>query len=466
MACCRSLLLLVALFFAGCAASPAPAVKQLVPTEGQALLTTYLSSSGSALDSASFTIEKLALYHKDTWIELDLPPIQIDTQKNRNQQILLGAALAPEGELHRLRFSLRNLVVDGHAVMPEGQVEIVELTLAEPMFLSGRDSQCLFLDWTLEVGQVASSAMRPGFTAWGQRPQLGTGLVYVACQGVDTIFVLRSDSNKIVASFPVSGTIGDIHVVQSSRRLYVMCPSKRSLFVYDCVKGRLVEQIFLPGTIAPEYFVLDTARQSAYVTDSVSGLVLKLDLASGAVLAQRPVGHRPEKLILLKGSVPRIAVLSPKSQQVSVLNGENLAVQWTFPVGQQVVDLLYTADQLYVVEQASNTVATYQVESGMLLSRIQVGSKPQDLLAIDSESIYVSNQGSNSLSVIVPGQNISLRRIPAGAAPDELAYSRQRQLGYVLSAKNRTLSVLDLRGEYLRQIIPLPGAPDAIAVLD
>lgn len=455
----------LACLFAGCNAAPPPAAKRLVLAEGQALLTTYLSTSGSALDSASFVIERVALHQDDVWLELDLPAVQVDNRDRRNRQLLLGVAPAPAGEHRRLRFVLTNLKVNGRTVLPEGQGQMVEVRLPEPLSLESRDSKCLFVDWSLEaIGSNAEVA--PAFSARGQRIQLGTGLVYIACRDIDTVYVLRSDNDEIVASFAVPGPLGELQVDQRRRRLYILSPKTRSIYVYDSLKARVVEQIFLPGTVAPEHFVADANRQFAYVTDSASGLVLKINLLGGTVQARRSIGRRPGAISLVEDTSARLAVLTPKAQQVSILNADNLAVQRVFPVGQQVVDLLYSAGLLFVVEQASDTVATYQDQTGKLLARIPVGRDPQELLAVDNGLLYVSNQRSNSLSAIIPGQEISFRRIPAGPAPQLLGLSRRHQVLYVLSGPKRTLSVVDLRGEFMRRTVRIGGSPSDVAVLD
>ncbi len=466
MRCGRFILLLIALLLVGCSVAPPQAVKRKAPHEGQALVTAYLSSSGSALNSASFTIAEIALLQDGVWLELDIPEVKIDTQEGPKSQRLLGASLAPTGEHRRLRFVLKDLLVDGRPVLAEGRAEMVELALAEPLYLDSKASRCLFLNWSLDSGGGGGVELKPAFSAWGQRTQLGAGLVYVACAEIDTIYIVRADNNQVVASFSVPGPLGDMQLDQRRRRLYIISPKSRSLYVYDCSRARIIEQIFLSGTVAPEHFVLDTRRQLAYVSDAPSGQVLKLDLASGAVVARRSVGRGPEQLTLIDDTTMRLAVAAPKAQQINILGADSLTLQRSFSVGQQVTDILYFADELYVVEQASNAVAAYQYQTGKLRTRVQVGLKPQALLAVDPNLLYVGNQRSNTLSVIVPGQEISFRKIPAGLAPGALELSLRHQVIYVASRKSQTLSIVDLRGEYLRNSIEFGGRPTAVSVLD
>ncbi len=466
MSCARLFLVLVFFLLSACSPPKPSATDKMLPVAGQALVTAYLSTSGSSLSRASFTIERVALYQSKAWIELDLPAFQVDNKRQRNNQLLLGISLAPAGEYRRLKLQLKDLTIDGVAVLPAGQVETVELQLSEPVSLRSKESQCLFLNWTLDSQEGQKNTLTPVFTAWGQRIQLGAGLAYVACRDLDTIYVLRTDTNELVASFAVPGPIGEIQIDQRSRRLYVISAGSRSIYVYDCIKARLLEQIALPGTVAPGHFVLATDRRTAYVTDSFSSLVLKVDLLTGTVVGQQRVSSRPEKVALISAASERLAVVSPRAQQVSILSADSLAVLRSFSVGQQVSDVVFIAGTLFVVEQAANSVAAYEYQTGRLLGQIPVGFKPSELLVVNQQKVYVGNQHSASLSVLVPGQKTSFRRIPAGTAPGDLGLSKRHQVIYVLSAKNPQLTIVDLPGEYLRQTVPLAGQPTAVAVLE
>ncbi len=461
----RLIFMLSFLLLCNCSVPQLQPLHEPVPSEGQALLTVYLSSSGTASGGGRFILENLAVQKDGVWVELGIAPVQVDGKKSRGQQ-LLGVALAPTGEHRRIRFQLKDLSIDGLPVAPEGRSEMVELSLAEPLLLESQQSRCLFVDWSLESQRGQGAFARPRFSAWAQRIQLSTGLAYIACRNLATVYLLRTDHNKVVASFAVPGPIGDLQLDSRLRKLYVLSPGNRSIFVYDCIKARLIGQIALPGTVAPEHFVLSADRSNAYVTDAVSSLVLKVDLATGSVLAKQRVGYRPEQIALIPEVPERLAVVAPKAHQISILSAGSLAVQKTFPVGQQVSDLLYTAGSLLVVEQAANIVASYEYQTGRLLARVAVGLKPSELLAVSPQAVYVSNQRGATLSVLVPGQETSFRRIPAGDSPSEMAVSQLRQAIYVLSASQPQLSVVDLPGQFLRKTVPLAGQGTAIVLLD
>ena len=250
------------------------------------------------------------------------------------------------------------------------------------------------------------------------------------------------------------------------RRLYVLSSGHRSIYVYDCVNGRLLERIALPRTVAPGSLALDGSGQQAYVTDADSSLVLKVGLNSGVVTAQQRVQHRPSRVIFFEDGTGRLAVLSAEAQQLSVLDADQLVVQRTVAIGQDARDLLFFDDLIYVTERATNVVALYEYQTGRLRARIPVGFSPQDLLLVDSRQVLVSNRGAASLSVLVAGQETSFRRIAAGGQPSALALSSRRQLVYVANLKDKTVEIVDLIAEKPVGELSVGGTPRALAILD
>jgi YVTN family beta-propeller protein len=127
---------------------------------------------------------------------------------------------------------------------------------------------------------------------------------------------------------------------------------------------------------------------------------------------------------------------------------------------------LFFAGDLYVAEQASQTVSIYEEASGRQQSSINVGFQPDYLLALSDRKVLVSNAGEQSLSVLVPDQATSFRTIRAGSNPTTLAKSETRQLLYVANRSQNKITVIDLASEKIEQEIELGGMPFSLAVLD
>ncbi len=454
----KRLLLLFVLLLTACGAAPKTTPLRTVKAQaGQALLTVYLSSSGTAEVAGQIKIDELAIEADGAWLGLGLQAEGIDYRQLKGQQQLLGAALAPLGEHRRLR-----LKVSGLPGSEESQQFI--LTLPEPLELRAGDSKCLFVDWQLVDENPGSKKLVSRFVAWGQGQTLGGELLYVACKELETLYIVRMDINEVVASFGVPGPLAEIRLHQ--RRLYILSSGKRAIFVYDCLNGRLVDQISLPGAVAPQHMALSTDGVFAFVSDAASGEVLKVDLVGGALVSRVLVGHKPQRLIYYVDGLQALAVVSPNTQQVFVLDASSLQIQRRIPVGMRPVSLMFFNRSLYVAEQGTQSVAVFDPRSGKQQLRFTVGFQPEYLQAIDQHNAYVSNSGETSLSALHAGQNVAIRRIPAGPEPMEWVHSQRKHLLYVANSSSHQLTVVDRISEKNIKSIPLGGAPTSLAVLE
>ncbi|MBE9486051.1 MAG: beta-propeller fold lactonase family protein [Chloroflexi bacterium] len=444
-----------------CAPSLHPPQKTIAKFAGQPLLTVYVTTSGSSLADFSFVLQDIALFSDGIWLDLDLPPQQIDRLGNKGQQLLLGVTNAPLGEQRRLRFRLTAIKVAGQSLagLPEG--EFHEAVLATPVTLAEADSQCLFIDWNLD-----GNDLYPSFSARGQQAVLGGSLAYVLCDDIRTIYVLRTDSNEVISAFSLPGPLAEMRLDPQTRRLYVLSAGKHALYVYDCMKSRLLEQIDLPRTIAPSYLTLAEDTHLAFVSDPASSQVLRVNLLSGVVEAQQRLSQNPGKLLYFSADNGHLAVLSPATQKVFLLSPDSLQVQRVISVGMQPDSLVYFAGMLYVSEQAADKVSAYNYQTGRLVQDISVGRAPADILSEDGRRLFVSNSGGASVSVIYAGQKTSFRRIPTVDFPRDMAISAQRRLLYVAGYEKKHLTVIDLTGLTVRKQLSLGGRPLSIAILD
>ncbi|NOY12982.1 MAG: YncE family protein [Deltaproteobacteria bacterium] len=443
----------------GCAATPLQKKPLLSPAGGQALLTVYLSTSGAAEHVGKIQIDELAVEVDGAWIGLALPPVTIDYQRQKGRQMLLGAAVAPLGVHRRLR-----LRVSGLSGSDKEQEFIVRLS--GPLELLKGESKCLFLDWQMLAERPGRRQLTPRFSAWGQGQALGGELLYVACREIDTVYIVRMDSNEVVAAFSVPGPLADIRVLAAPRRLYILSTGRRSIYVYDCLNARLIDQIALPGSIAPQHMVLSPDGQYAFVSDAAAGAIFKVDLSEGNLVAQTRTGHRPQRLIYIDEGLGRLAIAAPRSHQVFILNAADLRIQRIIPVGSRPSGLLYFADALYVAETGSRSVAVYNLQTGKQSATIAVGLAPDYLLSVDRNSAYVSNSGEGSLMVLYAGQNTAFKRIATAQNPTEMIFSQRRRLLYIESPKMRTVTVVDQVSENILKQIRLGGPPRSMAILE
>lgn len=457
--------LLVAFMLGGCAGGTAVGRKAPRVTADQSLVSLYLSTTGVATEKVELTVDGLALLIGDVWIDLPAEAQRLQRHILEGRQLLLGVGAFPVGECRRLRFNVKEVRLPGQAG-PEIAEQSIDLPLARPLALSGSGSVCLFVDWHLQSPLPGEAPFVPRFSAHGQELPLGQDLAYVVCDDINTLYLVRTDTNFVTAALGLPGPLGELAVDSRRRRLYVLSTGDRAIHVFSSANTQYLERIPLSITVGPRNLCLSADGAFAYVSDPATNRVLKVDLERGVVAAQEIVGFRPERLhYFVADGRAWLAVSSPTAQRVYLLNGDSLALLREIPAGLETDSLLFYNDQLYVAERGSSSVSAFDYRSGRQLSRITVGWEPVYLLGFDNK-VFVSNQKDAALSVFHSGQNSTARRIPLDSSPFVMAASERRRQLYIAHREAHSLSVLDLSSERLISEIMLGGSPYFMAILE
>ena len=457
--------LLFVFFLGGCAGGGTMGRTAPRVTADQSLVSLYLSTTGVSTEKIELTIDGLALLVGDVWIDLPAEAQRLQRQTLEGRQLLLGVGAFPVGECRRLRFNVKEVRVGGQGGAQVSD-QAIELPLTRPLTLSGSGSTCLFVDWQLQPSQPGEAPFVPRFSAHGQELPLGRDLAYVVCDDINTLYLLRTDTNFVTAALGLPGPLGELAVDSRRRRLYVLSTGDRAIHVFSSANTQYLERIPLSITVGPRNLCLSADGSTAYVSDPATNRVLKVDLARGVVAAQEIVGFRPERLhYFVADGRAWLAVSSPTAQRVYLLNGDNLALLREIPAGLETDSMLFYNEQFYVAERGSSSVSSFDYRSGRQLSRITVGWEPVYLLGFDNK-IFVSNLKDSALSVFHAGQNSTARRIPLESSPFVMAASERRRQLYIAHREAHSLSVLDLSSEKIIAETMLGGSPYFVAILD
>ena len=460
-------LFFLTLFLGACGSSRTGTLRS--PAEAhQALVTIYMETSGFCQGKISFVVDNLALLAGDEWVPLDTEPVGVDLANLKDRQFLLGLAVVQTGSYARIRFRLTQIKTHGDVGRAARDELEINLPFQATVPLGEGDSTCLFVNCDLGSCLAKDGRFVPRFSARGQIEPLAGDLLYVDCDDIDTIYLVRTDRNLVVASLGLVGRLGELKIDEASRRLYVVSTGARSIYVLDCTNNRFIDRIALPLTLEPRFMALSSDGAFAFVSDAPTNRVMKINLNTGSLERQATVGYRPERVIFFEDrGAGWLAVGSFSSQQVYILSAETLVIARTIPVGLEPDGLLFQSGLLYVSDRRSHTVTAHDLWSGTLAARIAVGAGPGFLLAYSqADKIYVSNYGGNSLSVMTPGQYTAFREIPVGLTPFALALSSRRQVMYVGNRKMKNLTVMDLNTERIKTVIPLGGTPFFIDILE
>ncbi len=460
-------LVALALGLAGCQPSVSNTPSAFVlPDPDQALVTLYLETSGSSMADLSLTLSGVDVLHDGVWIPLSQGTFQVDSRKMKDHQLLLGTSLLPAGQHDQFRLHLNEVRVGRQEPSVKKQADLVSVSVEAPVFLEGGDSRCLFLQWELGDSTDVQGNV-PRFQMKDQAQPLTSELLYVMCDEIETLYLVRSDKNLVVYSLPLDGPVTDMKLDAEKQFLYILSQGARSLLVYDCKRNRMIDRIALAVTVEPHYFDLSADGAFAFISDAATDKIVKVDLVGGQLLQQVNVGYRPGRILYYEyGGTGHVAVSSPDSQQVFLLDAESLQVGASLAAGFDPEGLFAMGESLFVCDRGSQTVTAYSLRSRSVQANISVGRDPVSLVSDGGDKIYVANYGEQFLSVISAGQNVTLRRIPVGQGPFSFAFLNYRKMLYIANRKNLTITALDLAGEKTVATVPLGGKPLFIAVQD
>ena len=205
---------------------------------------------------------------------------------------------------------------------------------------------------------------------------------------------------------------------------------------------------------------------TAYVTDSVFGMVTPIDLASGV----------PKPPILVKGA-PRAVAVSPDGSTVYVVSSDPDVLTpidsasgtpgATIPVGAlpQAVAVAPDGNSVYVADANANAVTPIDVSKGTAGAPIAVGTGPMGIaFAPDGRTAYVADQGSDDVTPIDVASGRTGTAIPVADGPTSIAVTPDGTKAYATDHTAATVTPIDLATKQAQTPIPVDGIPDQIAI--
>jgi DNA-binding beta-propeller fold protein YncE len=235
--------------------------------------------------------------------------------------------------------------------------------------------------------------------------------------------------------------------------------------VVSVLDGRtLAVRRVLKGFAEPRYTAASPDGRLAYVTDSVRGEVVVLDVRRGVVLWREDVGG-PARHISLHG--PRLWVaLGTKARDVAVLDTsvpERPRLLRTFRPPYLAHDVAFTpaGRRVWVTSGDRGTVGIYGARSGRLLVRLAADAPPQHVTFVGDRAHVTSGDDGLLRVHALDGRLLRTTRVPLGS------YNVQEGCGVVLtpSLSRGTLCVVSSSGRLLREVRAARSSHDACFVM-
>jgi YVTN family beta-propeller protein len=344
--------------------------------------------------------------------------------------------------------------------------------------------------------------------AHAQRPAPAkvTTFGYVANVDDDTVSVIDTARNTVVATVPVGGFPDGVATTPDGTRAYVTNNFDSNISVIDTASNTVVATIpvgLAPSgiTITPDatYSYEQGNRHHeplAYVTNAADNTVSVIDTATNKVLATIPVGQDPTGVAITSDGT-QAYVTNQLDDSVSVIDTASNTVVATIqgfviPIGVAVTpDGTYGRDNgrhqsfAYVTNNVpsidgstfpASAVSVINTASNKVSATIPVGQDPNGVaITADGTHAYVANQRDGTASVIDTAHNKVVATIRVGAGPVGVAITSdetnpsmhnappRQPLAYVTNFVDNTVSVINTASNKVVATIRVGAGPFAVA---
>jgi DNA-binding beta-propeller fold protein YncE len=390
------------------------------------------------------------------WIPL-LSELQPTTDSVAQQ--LIAAASLPTGRYERLRFQL--------AVMdPAGTLlrqEQVELPFGQPFEVKRGQSTCLFIYSRLSRQQLQQPLHQQLEVRQQQQP-LSDELLYILCPEIQTLYVARVDSYRIVAAYGIGEDIADMVLDNRRRLLYLLDRRHRLVQRFNTVTQTLTDRIPLPLTDRPTYLGISDDGNTLYVSDPANRQLLQIDARTGILRQRRTSSYQPGKIYPFENQQQGyLAVLYPRDQQLQVLPAQTLTPLYSVNVGIEPHDLAYTEQALFVSDVFAQQLLRIHPLTGQTLQAISTIVTPGTLVADPvNRNLLVGLCQDQAVAFLPFGQQLIARRAAVDGCPADMTTAMRRRLLFVALEDSRQVRILDLASEKQLGTIPTASLPRVI----
>ncbi|WP_022853164.1 YncE family protein [Thermodesulfatator atlanticus] len=414
----------------------------------------FLNIENPTKQEISFQIKDIRIKLPNKELEIKDFPKEISSKSSFNQAFL-GHTENNLKNIEAINIDLKSAFLNTKEI----PVEKKSINLPINVKLNGDESICIFVIWDVK-SSLRKGNFYPSFFVKAQRLTFRRESLYVTCEDADTLFVIRTDLNQVIASIRVSGYPLDLAADDKNNRLIVVSQKNRRLNIIELSTLRLVDSIVLPFVISPQFIAL-LPGNNVIVTDPDSDYVLVEDIDTGNVISARRVGYSPSEVVF-DPVRKKIFVSSPSDQSIYVFEPSLLPVS-KIKIGQSPRGLYVFEDILYVADPATGYVHLISLGNYAPKGQFFSGSGAVQVFAQNGR-VYISNEYEGSISITSPGQMSVAKKISIGRYPYDLASSNRRGWLYVGLRKEKSIAVIDLSSERLKGKIRLGCRPFGLAV--
>ncbi|HEV2782863.1 MAG TPA: PxKF domain-containing protein [Actinophytocola sp.] len=283
-----------------------------------------------------------------------------------------------------------------------------------------------------------------------------TTRAYLANFGTNTVTVVDTTSNSVIATIPVGVRPFDLAVDPAGTRVYLTTNGSDSVSVIDPASNTVTAAIPVGGY--PWRVAVDPTGTRVYVTNIFSDSVSVIDPGSNTVTATIPVGGASEA-VAFDSAGTRAYVTIPGSDRVSVIDTTSNTMTATIPVGSfpKGVAVNPANAQVYVVNAFSGSLSVIDPASNTVAATIPTDTPDELAFHPAGTHLYVTT-GPGPVSVIDPATNTVTATIDGVAGGGDIAVDSTGTFAYVADNNGERLVVIDTATNTITATIPnIPG---------
>ena len=287
-------------------------------------------------------------------------------------------------------------------------------------------------------------------------------LAYISNTGSNTVSVIDTSDNTVVATVPViGGGPGGVAVNPAGTRVYVTNYSSSNVSVIDTSTNTVVAIVELGLQHFPDSVAVKPDGTRVYVGNASS--VSVIDTSTNTVVATVEGGLYPYG-VAVKPDGTRVYVTNSGSSTVKVIDTSNNTVVATvhglaFPHG---VAVKPDGTRVYATNSGNNSVSVIDTSNNTVVATVSVGSEPEGVAVNPAGTrVYATNLGSNTVSVIDTSTNTVVATVPVGSSPSGVAVNPAGTFAYVANYFSNTVSVIDTSNNTVVATVAVGSHPQA-----
>jgi YVTN family beta-propeller protein len=312
--------------------------------------------------------------------------------------------------------------------------------------------------------QLARWVLAAAVFVSGARLASAGPMAYVGNFKDNTVSVIDTASDSVVATIPVAAGPHGMAITQDGRWLYVCSDGASVLNVIDTTLNQVTRTIEVGRS--PHGVALTPDGRTLLAAINGEDRIAFIDLAKQAVVATVSVPKPHTIAIRPDGKIAYVSSQAPNQFALVVIDLPGRSTARIIPLDKPPRDLEFGQDgkAVYFTKAGVNAVQVLDPASDKVVAEIPTGVSPHYVNYLRGTTLGMAVvQGPGELLLFDPVTNLPVRTIPVGKQPHWLAVSADGKIAYVTNEGSDDVSVISI-ATGKTTVIPVGGQPRKVVV--